>query len=166
MGELSKNKRSYSGPTMEQLLRMGEFEDSVRSIAVGGLACDLGFITPASGDSHHVFGRLIDFARREQGLTVEQLSNAAGVEIEEILDIEREVKAVPLVRTVFQLAQVLKLPVGRLMEVAGLAQPRPEVNRAALRFAARSESTAKLSPAEKDAYEEFVKVLVESSDGV
>ena len=51
------------------------------------------------------------------------------------------------------------------MEVAGLTTPRPQVRHAALRFAARSESTAQLSRDEKDALEEFVKVLVETSDG-
>ncbi len=50
------------------------------------------------------------------------------------------------------------------MEVAGLASPRPEVSSAALKFAARSEPTAKLSRDERDALEEFVKVLVETSD--
>jgi hypothetical protein len=50
------------------------------------------------------------------------------------------------------------------MEVAGLAAPRPEVSHAALKFAARSESTAKLTINEREALEEFVKVLVEVSD--
>jgi 16S rRNA A1518/A1519 N6-dimethyltransferase RsmA/KsgA/DIM1 with predicted DNA glycosylase/AP lyase activity len=50
------------------------------------------------------------------------------------------------------------------MEVAGLATPRPEVRSAALKFAARSEPTSQLTDEERGALEEFVKVLIESSD--
>jgi hypothetical protein len=72
---------------------------------------------------------------------------------------------VPEVRTVYQLAQVLNLPPTRLMEVAGLVTPKPEVSHAALRFTARSEPTTRLSQDENKALEEFVKVPVETSDG-
>jgi len=83
----------------------------------------------------------------------------------EIVEIEMYDETIPRVRTVFQLAKALKIPEGRLMEVAGLATPRPEISHAALKFAARSESTAKLTRNEREALEEFVKVLVEVSDG-
>ena len=89
---------------------------------------------------------------------------ATDVEVAEIVDIERHKLAVPQPRTVYQLANVLGLPPKQLVEVAGLATPRREVDVAALRFAARSEPTAKLTPAEREAFEEFVKVLVEISE--
>jgi hypothetical protein len=47
-----------------------------------------------------------------------------------------------------------------------LTTPRPQIREAAVRFAARSESTARLSRDEQTALEEFVKVLVETPDGV
>jgi hypothetical protein len=51
------------------------------------------------------------------------------------------------------------------MELAGLAIPRePELGRAALRFAARSEPTTELTKEEREAYEEFAKALAESND--
>jgi transcriptional regulator with XRE-family HTH domain len=159
------NNTKETGPDRELLQRLGEFEDACCSISVGGMAADLGMLSSAHGDAQRVFARLIELARRKKSLSVEQLAEQANVDLSEIVEIERGDSIVPEVRTVFQLATVLDLPQERLMEVAGLAAPRPEVSHAALRFAARSESTAKLTPAESDALEEFVKVLVESTDG-
>jgi hypothetical protein len=51
------------------------------------------------------------------------------------------------------------------MELAGLVQRRDDkLTAAAVRFAAKAEPMAKLSPEERDALEEFVRVLAESSD--
>jgi len=108
---------------------------------------------------------LIEFARRNQGLTVEKLAERADVDLAAILEIETDDRAVPEERTVYQLAQALCLPQAKLMELAGLATPKPETSRAALKFAARSEPASKLTRDEREAFEEFVKVLDESSDG-
>lgn len=161
MTEIKKN----STPSRNWLLQMAAFEDNCPSISAGGMASDFGMLPVAPNESQRVFGRLIEFARRKKCLTVEQLAEQADVDLAEIVDIEIHEIVVPQVRTVYQLAQVLDLPSGRLMEVAGLASPRPEISSAALKFAARSESTAKLTREEKEALEEFVKVLVEASDG-
>jgi transcriptional regulator with XRE-family HTH domain len=158
----STNK--HTEPRPEWLRQMAEFEDSCRSISVGGMAADLGMLPPIPDESHRVFGRLIEFARRARGVSIEQLAQQADVDLAEIVDIERSSDAIPQLRTVFQLARALELPAGRLVEVAGLATPRPEISDAALRFAARSEPTATLTAAERDAFEEFVKVLVQVSD--
>jgi len=51
------------------------------------------------------------------------------------------------------------------MELAGLADPKNAcISSAALRFAAHSETNAELNPQEDQAFEEFVKVIVEASD--
>lgn len=160
MSDMMKN----TGPRPEWLREMADFEDSCRSISVGGMAADLGMLGAPPAESHGVFGRLIEFARRSKGLSVEQLAEQADVDLAEIVEIERKQNAVPQLRTVYQLANALKLPAGKLVEVAGLATTRPEISNAALRFAARSEPTTTLSPAEREAFEEFVKVLVQASD--
>jgi HTH-type transcriptional regulator, competence development regulator len=83
-----------------------------------------------------------------------------------LVALERNEEVQPSSRTVYQTAQALKLPANKLMELAGLTDARDEgLGRAALRFAARSEPTARLSKEEREAFEEFVRVLVESSDG-
>ncbi|MBL9080883.1 MAG: helix-turn-helix transcriptional regulator [Planctomycetales bacterium] len=146
-------------------MKMADGEDAVQSTSVGGMAANLGVLPPVAAESQRVFGRLIEFARRARGLSVEQLATHADVDLAEIVDIEREDHFIPTPRTVYQLAQVLNLPSGRLTEVAGLTTPRSDVSAAALKFAARSEPTATLSAAEREAFEEFVKVLVEATDG-
>lgn len=158
-----KNKNA-DGPAREWLLRMAEFEDSCSSVSAGGMASDFGLLPANHVEAHRVFGRLIEYARRKKSLSVEQLAERAQIDLADIVEIEMNEMVAPDVRTVFQLATVLDLPSARLMEVAGLATPRPEVSSAALKFAARSEPTAKLSREEREALEEFVKVLVETSD--
>ena len=155
-----------SGPSREWLLKAAEVEDTCRSLSVGGLAADLGMLPSAPSDVQPVLGRLIEYARRKRGLSIEKLAEQADVDLAAIVEIETHESAVPEVGTVFKLGQALDLPPGRLMELAGLATPKPEVSRAAVQFAARSESTAELSRDEREALEEFVKVLVESSDAV
>jgi transcriptional regulator with XRE-family HTH domain len=157
--------RHEARPNREWLLKMADIEDTCRCVAVGGMAADLSLIEQVDSLSQIVFGRLIEFARRARGLSVEQLANRADVDLDEIVAIECDEDSVPQPRTVYQLAQVLALPAGSLTEVAGLAKPRQQVSEAALRFAARSEPTTQLSKAEQQAFEEFVKVLAEASDG-
>ena len=160
------NTNKLNGPSQNWLQRMAELEDSCRSVSAAGLASDFGMLLiPPHGETQQVFGRLIELARRKCRLTVEQLAEKADVDLVEIVDIETKLDVVPEARTVFQLASVLKLPSARLMEVTGLAIPRPEIRSAALKFAAHSKSTANLTQEERDALEEFVKVLISNSDG-
>ena len=140
------------GPPREWLKRAGEIEDHCRSLSVGGLASDLGMLRAVTSDVQPVFGRLIEYARRRQGLSVEELAEQADVDLAAVIEIERNDRVLPETRTVFQLAQVLALPASRLMEVAGLASPKPEDSSRPLRFAARSEPTAQLSHDESRAW--------------
>lgn len=159
------NREKSKWLSREWLLKAADAEDSFRSSSVGGLASDLGMLSTDSGIVQPAFGRLIEFARREQGLSVEKLAELADVDLAALVGIENDEKALPEVRTVYQLAQALGLPANKMMELAGLAQPRPDLRMAALRFAARSEPTSKLTPDEREVFEEFVKVLAEASDG-
>lgn len=159
------NRNKEGGPNREWLLKMVEFEDMGLSVSTGGMAADLGLLSATQREPNRVFGRLIEYARRKKSMSLEQLADRANIDLADIVEIELNDMVAPDVRTVFQLASILDLPSARLMEVAGLASPRPEVSNAALKFAARSEPTAKLSREEREALEEFVKVLVETSDG-
>lgn len=107
-----------------------------------------------------VFGQLIEYARRELNLTLEALARRADINLAELVTIERDPQALPEPRTVHQLANVLNLPVVKLLVLAGLDEPRDEsLTEAAVRFAARSEPSTSLSAAEREVLEEFVKVL-------
>ena len=147
------------------LRHMADLEDHCKSLAVGGLAHELGLIRPGPPEGPRVFGRLIEFARRARGLSLERLAEKADIDLAELVALECDEDIAPTRRTVYQLAMLLQLDTTKLMVLAGLADAAdPDLNQAALKFAARSEPTAKLSTAERVAFDEFVKVLIERSD--
>lgn len=142
------------------LRKMAEAEELCGSVSVGGLASDLGMLRSSFRETDFAFGRLIELARRARGWTLIKLAEDANVDVAEIFAIEKGLGIAPEPRTVFQLAEVLKLPFGKLQELSGLAEARDEIlTREAVKFAARAEPTAKLTSEERDAFEEFVKVL-------
>jgi transcriptional regulator with XRE-family HTH domain len=119
----------------------------------------------ATGSEPKVLGMLVGLARRQNGLSVPELAKKADIDLAEALAIEMNTMSEPQPRTVYGLANALNLPAAGLMELAGLVQRRGDkLASAAVRFAAKAEPTAKLSRDERDALEEFVKVLAESSD--
>lgn len=152
-------------PSNREWLRlMAEAEDQYQAISAAGLAADLGLLRTEAPAASLLFARFVQIARRAQGLSVEELAERAQIDVSQLVAIESE-GAAPVPRAVYQLAGVLQVSTGKLMELAGLAESKdPQFRRAALRFAARSEPSAKLSDAEREAFEEFVKVLVEASD--
>jgi transcriptional regulator with XRE-family HTH domain len=145
------------------LRKASDDEAAHRSVCVGGLASRLGVLQPAE-KGPEVFGQFVEFGRRRLRLTVEQLADRAAVDVEELVQIERGQCEAPSARTIHNLAQAFQLPTNALAEVAGLIQARNKrLDHAAYLFAARSEPTAMLNEAEEQAYQEFVKVIVESS---
>lgn len=160
------NHEYSTQPDRDWTRRMADAEDRCTGVLAGGLASDVGLLRSGDQMSPRVFGQLIEFARRSRGLTPEQLASNADIELSELVAIERDEDFVPTPRSVFNLARELRLAAGKLMELSGLAERRDQtLSQAALRFAARSEPSAKLTKAEREAFEEFVKVLVEASDG-
>lgn len=153
--------------TKEWCLRMAEIEANAE-IGAGLYALDPVFdgeTMPANASSEEpsiAFGRFVRLMRRDKGLTLEKLAEDTDVEIAELVEIEEDTHHKPELRTVYQLANYFKVPRGNLLQVAGLTAPRD--NRLvdeAVRFAARSESVAVLTPEERAALEAFVAVLSE-----
>lgn len=65
-------------------------------------------------------------------------------------------------RTLFNLAGAIKLPSQKLMHLAGLVSTRdPRLEKAAVRFAAKSSPVEALTTEESAALEEFVSVMAE-----
>lgn len=86
---MTTNMKHDGRPSREWLRRMADAEDRCESVAVGGLAADVGmFEGGAPSESPRVFGRLIEFARRSHGLSVEDLAKRADVELAELLSVE------------------------------------------------------------------------------
>ncbi len=162
-----KGHISKSNLTNENWLRrMADLEDQHPSVSVGGMAYDLGMPQAGALPSSGVFGKFIELARRKQKLTAEGLAARAGVDLRELVAIEQNPNVQPRVMTVHQLAKFFELPPKPLMELAGLMKSKnTSIGTAAIRFAARSETIADLTPYETEAFDEFVKVIVEASDG-
>jgi transcriptional regulator with XRE-family HTH domain len=147
----------------EWLARMAEKEEN-GVISVGGL------VTLAEKTSKEqavcatersALSQLVQWQRRKLRFTVEALAKKADVELEEVLMIESG-KESPEARTIYKIAEVLKLPATKLMTLAGLVTARdPTLGDAALRFAACSAPVEALTRAETKALEEFVRALGE-----
>jgi transcriptional regulator with XRE-family HTH domain len=149
----------------EWIKKAAEMEAECSSISVGGLATRLGIYQPEEATGPSVFGQLVELGRRRLRLSVEQLAEEAEIDIEELVLIERGECRAPSPRTVYKLAACFNLPTGAIAEVAGLVSRRNQrLEHAAYLFAARSEPMAVLTAEEEMAYEEFVKVIIESSE--
>ncbi|MEI2806282.1 MAG: helix-turn-helix transcriptional regulator [Albidovulum sp.] len=153
--------------TKEWCLKMARLETNTE-ISAGRLAFDPIFDDSQTTESKELeepniaFGRFVQLMRRKQGLTLERLADDADVEITELVEIEEDFRYKPQPRTVYQLANYFHVSRGNLLQVAGLTVPKNEqLFEEAVRFAARSEPVAALSPEENAALEAFVAVLSE-----
>ena len=109
-----------------------------------------------------VFGRLISLMRRQLGISLERLAEDADVDMTELIEIENNSRYKPELRTTHRLANYFHMPYSSFMQVAGLtARKDARIFEEAVRFAARAQPTAKLTPEERVALEMFVAVLSE-----
>ena len=93
-------------------------------------------------------------------MSLEQLADDADVDMVDLVEIESDPHHRPELRTAYQLANYFKVSQAGLMQVAGLAAPKDaRLLDEGVRFAARSESIAALTPEEGAALEAFVAVL-------
>lgn len=116
-------------------------------------------------DTRIAFGQFVTLWRRNKGWNADQLAIEAGIDPEEVLQIEHDPHCEPEPDAVFRLAKVFGLPPRALMELAGLVVQRsPQLREEAIRFAARSEPIAALSDVERQAFEAFVTALSEVKD--
>jgi transcriptional regulator with XRE-family HTH domain len=153
--------------TKEWSLRMAQIEGNAE-IGAGQYALDPVFdgeTVPGAEKNNEpsiAFGRFVRLMRRDRGLTLEKLAEDTDLEIGELVEIEDDTRHKPELRTVYQLANYFKVPRANLMQVAGLTAPRDSrLVQEAVRFAARSEPVAELTPEERAALEAFVAVLSE-----
>lgn len=106
------------------------------------------------------FGRFVALMRRQLGLSIEQLAHRADVDVAELVTIEEKLDYVPEAMTVYNLARTFRTPEKSLLQLAGLTVRKdPAFVQEAVRFAAKSETIAKLTKEEQAALESFVAVL-------
>lgn len=149
-------------------VRMARHEGDAE-VGAGRLAIDPVFdgerISADAGEEEGpivAFGRFVNLMRRQRGMSLEQLADDADVDMGDLVEIESDPNHRPELRTAYQLANYFKVSQSGLMQVAGLAAPKDaRLFDEGVRFAARSESTAALTPEEGAALEAFVAVLSE-----
>ncbi len=151
---------------LERMAGLEEYE----SVSAGGLYIRMlegqrREVLAANGNLS-VLGRLVELARRKKGFSVAEVAEKCKLGLDEVLAIEQGGMDEPEPRILFTLAKELDLPAEGLMELGGLVQKRDNsLGKAAVRFAANCKPTAKLTRAEKDALDEFVKVLAHNAQG-
>lgn len=147
-------------------LRMAQLEGDTE-IGAGLLASDdrvtdetMPVVTDRDPRTSLAFGRFVRLMRRQRGVDIEKLADEADVDVADLLEIERNPRHLPQLRTTYQLARYFDVPKSNLMQVAGLTKPKDVgLQLEAVRFAARSEPTSELTPEEGAALDAFVAVL-------
>ena len=115
---------------------------------------------PQIGTLRYVFRVVVQDLRRANGLTIEELAKQADIDREEVVAMERVEGYRPTPLTLHKLSTFYGIPDRRLAALAGAIREVPEdVHEQASRFAALSESFAKLTKEEKKALDGFVKFL-------
>jgi transcriptional regulator with XRE-family HTH domain len=115
---------------------------------------------PEVGTLRYAFQIVLQDLRREKGLTIEELARQSGIDQSEIVNMERNSGYRPPPRTLHNLSQFYGIPTRRLAALAGAIQEVPQdIRESASRFAAQSESFAKLTNEEKKVLDEFVRFL-------
>jgi transcriptional regulator with XRE-family HTH domain len=107
-----------------------------------------------------VFREVVRNLRRERGLTIDQLAKKLRMDREEIIAMERNPGYRLSPATLSRLSEFYGIPQRRLAALAGAIREVPEVVREeAARYAAQSESFAKLSREERRLLDRFVRFL-------
>lgn len=116
-------------------------------------------------DTRLALGQFVELWRRNRGWNAEDLAINAGIDVEEVLEIEHNPYCEPEASAIHKLAPIMGVSSRRLLELAGLVKNRtPCLREAAIRFAARSESISALSEVEKEAFEAFVTTLTAETE--
>ena len=112
-----------------------------------------------------VFRILMHDLRRWKQLTVDQLSARTDIPREDLAGLERDEYYRPSPLILHRLAQFYDIPDRRLAQLAGAIKEVPvRLQEQASRFAAQSDSFAKLTRQEKRAVDEFIGVLRQETD--
>jgi transcriptional regulator with XRE-family HTH domain len=105
-----------------------------------------------------VLGRLLELSRRGRGLRADEVADAAGVALTDVMALEGGVAATVNAEVVVKLADTLQIPRAIVLHLAGLLpESSVKLEEAALRFAARSMPVDPISAGERDALDELLR---------
>lgn len=143
----------YEGHSLTMLQRIADALDQHLSVQM----------KPADPDAEVIrfaFREIMRALRKRKGLTVDELAEKIGASRDEIVAIERQEGYQPRPLLLYQLSQFYGVPQQKLAELAGaITEVEPALREQASRFAAQSDSFAKLTAEERRTLDEFVKFL-------
>jgi transcriptional regulator with XRE-family HTH domain len=117
---------------------------------------------PELGEMRHAFRLAVQMLRRAHGLSVDGFAKRADIDRDEIVAMERNSAYRPSPLTLHKLCNFYGIPEERMLVLAGAITEAPEgFSESASRFAAQSESFAKLTKEEQKALDEFLRFLKE-----
>ena len=115
---------------------------------------------PQAGGFRQAFHTFVRMLRRSKGLTVGELAQRADIDPGEIAAMEQNCGYRPSPLMLHKLGKFYGLPERRLAEIAGAVRDVPgSIREEAARFAAQSDSFAKLTSDEQRLLDEFVRFL-------
>jgi transcriptional regulator with XRE-family HTH domain len=115
---------------------------------------------PEVSSLRQAFHLFLQMLRRERGFTVAELAQKTEIDKAEIVAMERNAGYRPSPLTLHKLSKFYAIPERRFLVLAGAVKDVPrDISEQASKFAAQSESFAKLTKEEKRVLDEFVKVL-------
>lgn len=120
-------------------------------------------MTPADPEVEVIrfaFREIMRALRRRKGLTVDELAVKLDADREELALMERQEGYQPSPFLLYKLSKFYDIPQRKLTELAGIVpEVEPTLRQQASRFAAQSDSFAKLTNEERRTLDEFVKFL-------
>ncbi len=115
---------------------------------------------PEEQDVREAFHRVVQMLRRSRGLTIDDLAEKTKIDRTELVALERTPAYRPSPLTLHRLSEFFEVPDRKLAVLAGAIREVPEdLRQHAARFAAQSNSFAKLTKEEQRVLDEFVGFL-------
>lgn len=143
----------YEGHSLGMLQRIAEALDQRVRVQM----------TPADPDVEVIrfaFREIMRALRKRKGLTVDELAVELDADREEVAALERQEGYQPSPLLLYKTSHFYDIPQQKLAELAGVvAKVEPDLREQASRFAAQSESFAKLTVEERRTLDRFVKFL-------
>jgi len=113
---------------------------------------------------HKGLNSLLVMLRRRDSLDEGELAKKAEVDEDEIRRIEYDPNYLPSPRTIYRLEKTFSLPSGVLAKLSGAIKfHSPVLEERAVEFAANAKTIGKLTKAERDLLNDFVKFLTQQS---
>jgi transcriptional regulator with XRE-family HTH domain len=115
---------------------------------------------PEQQEMREAFHRVVQMLRRSRGLTIDQLAEKTKIDRDELFALERNPAYRPSPLTLHRLSEFFEVPDRKLAVLAGAIREVPDdLRQQAARFAAQSDSFAKLTKEEQRLLDEFVGFL-------